>query len=171
DILANDGLALIAHLALSEYDLGGFSLGARTTVRMLIACARPRRVIIAGMGLQGLLHTHARTDFFKRVLDHPGSFARGTPEWSAEAFLKTSKGDANALRLLLDSFADSTREEIAGITAPCGIICGDQDNDNGSAAELAAVLPDAHFTQIPGTHMGCVVRRELGEAIRDFLLA
>src|SRR3954467_2112151 len=36
DILADDGLALIAHLGLSDYDLGGYSLGARTSVRMAI---------------------------------------------------------------------------------------------------------------------------------------
>ena len=30
DILASDGLALIAHLGLEDYDLGGYSLGART---------------------------------------------------------------------------------------------------------------------------------------------
>src|SRR3954451_1922732 len=30
DILADDGLALIAHLRLIDYDLGGYSLGGRT---------------------------------------------------------------------------------------------------------------------------------------------
>src|SRR3546814_7860744 len=36
DALARDGMALIEHLELTEYDLGGYSLGARTTVRMQI---------------------------------------------------------------------------------------------------------------------------------------
>ena len=40
DVLARDGLALIAHLGLTDYDLGGYSLGARTTVRMLVARRR-----------------------------------------------------------------------------------------------------------------------------------
>ena len=31
DALMRDGLALIAHLGLTDYDLGGYSLGARTT--------------------------------------------------------------------------------------------------------------------------------------------
>src|SRR5688572_26021132 len=34
DILAADGLDLIKHLDLTDYDLGGYSLGARTAVRM-----------------------------------------------------------------------------------------------------------------------------------------
>ena len=46
DALAQDGLALIAHLGLTDYDLGGYSLGARTTVRMLVTGAAPRRVFV-----------------------------------------------------------------------------------------------------------------------------
>ena len=46
DILAKDDLALIAHLGLEDWDLGGYSLGARTAVRMLVRRARaaPARV-------------------------------------------------------------------------------------------------------------------------------
>ena len=44
DILAEDGLALIDHLALEDYDLGGYSLGGRTCVRMVVRGARPRRL-------------------------------------------------------------------------------------------------------------------------------
>ena len=53
DILAKDGLALIAHLGLDDYDLGGYSLGARTSVRMVASGAQPRRLIVSGMGLEG----------------------------------------------------------------------------------------------------------------------
>jgi hypothetical protein len=48
-------------------------------------------------------------------------------------------------------------------------VCGDKDDDNGSAAELANALPHATFAEIPGTHMSSVTRPELGEAIAGFL--
>ena len=35
DILANDQFALIDHLGLGDFDLGGYSLGGRTVARML----------------------------------------------------------------------------------------------------------------------------------------
>src|SRR5688500_11206917 len=57
DVLARDGLELIAHLGLADYDLGGYSLGARTSARMVIMGATPRRLVISGMGLRGLLRT------------------------------------------------------------------------------------------------------------------
>jgi Predicted hydrolases or acyltransferases (alpha/beta hydrolase superfamily) len=63
DILADDGLALIAHLGLEDYDLGGYSLGARTAVRMVAKGARPKRLIVSGMGLAGLHHRPSRRAF------------------------------------------------------------------------------------------------------------
>src|SRR5690349_3074241 len=54
DVLARDGMELIAHLGLAGYDLGGYSLGARTSARMAILGARPGRLVIAGMGLRGM---------------------------------------------------------------------------------------------------------------------
>src|SRR3546814_11078338 len=35
DALTEDGLALVEQMGLTDYDLGGYSLGARTTARML----------------------------------------------------------------------------------------------------------------------------------------
>src|SRR3954454_8223810 len=97
DILARDGLELIAHLGLADYDLGGYSLGARTAVRMVAGAARPRRLIVSGMGLEGLLHTGARSAHFKAILSGLGTHRRGSPEWMAEAFLKTTGGEPKAL--------------------------------------------------------------------------
>jgi pimeloyl-ACP methyl ester carboxylesterase len=54
---------------------------------------------------------------------------------------------------------------------PTLVVCGSEDEDNGSAEELAAALPNATFAEVPGTHMSSVTRPELGEAITDFLSA
>src|SRR5919206_4375754 len=110
DVLAHDGLVLIRHLGLQDYDLGGYSLGARTSVRMAILGARPRRLIVAGMGLRGLLNTGLRREHFREVLEGMGTHKRGSPEWLAAAFLKTTGGDPQAMLPLLDSFVDSTPE-------------------------------------------------------------
>ena len=55
------------------------------------------------------------------------------------------------------------------ITMPTLVVCGDEDRDNGSPDKLAAALPDAIHAVIPGTHMGCVTKPELGRTIRDWL--
>ena len=171
DVLADDGFALIAHLGLTDYDLGGYSLGGRTTARMLVRGAKPRRAIISGMGLSGLTHTGPRTEHFKHILDNLGSFPKFSPEWNAEAFLKTTKGDTAALRLLLDSMVDTPADAIAGIDIPTLVVSGAEDDDNGSTEGLAALLPDARAERIPGGHMSAVTKPELGIAIAEFLAA
>src|SRR6185312_8399868 len=93
DILADDGFALIEHLELTDYDLGGYSLGARTTVRMLVRGATPARAIIAGMGLEGLTNTGGRGGYFRNILTNPGSFKSGSAQWMGEALLKSVGGD------------------------------------------------------------------------------
>jgi pimeloyl-ACP methyl ester carboxylesterase len=169
DILAEDGLALIAHLGLTDYDLGGYSLGARTSVRMAIKGARPRRLVVSGMGLSGLLHTGRRSQHFRDILTHLGSHPRGSPEWLAEAFLKTTGGDPEALLPLLGSFVDSSEAELRAILMPTLVLQGSEDGDNGSAEELARLLPDARYVEVPGNHMSAVTKPDLGRAIADFL--
>ena len=169
DILAKDGLALIAHLGLEDYDLGGYSLGARTSVRMVVLGARPRRLIVSGMGLEGLIRTGARSAHFKAILKGLGTHPRGSPEWMAEAFLKTTGGDPAALLPLLDSFVDTNEAELRAIAMPTLVLSGADDRDNGSAEKLADLLPDAAYFEVPGNHMSAVTRPDLGIKIADFL--
>src|SRR5438270_12762092 len=53
-ILAQDLRELIQYLALNEFDLGGFSLGARTTLEAVGEGLNPRRAVLGGAGLEGL---------------------------------------------------------------------------------------------------------------------
>jgi pimeloyl-ACP methyl ester carboxylesterase len=169
DVLMRDGLALVAHLGLTDYDLGGYSLGARTTVRMLANGAAPRRVVIAGMGLRGLVDTAGRGGYFRRVLTNLGSFERGSAEWLTEAFLKTTGGDPIALLQILDTFVDTPEAQVRKMTQPTLVASGIDDEDNGPAAELAAALTDATLVDLPGKHMSAVTKPELGVAIAEFL--
>jgi len=169
DVLAHDGLALVEHLGLGDYDLGGYSLGARTSARMVILGARPARLILSGMGLRGMLDVHRRADHFRKILTGLGTHERGSPEWLAEAFLKTTKSDPAALLPLLGSFVDSTEEELGGISMPSLLLSGIEDQDNGPVEELSRLLPNAIFVEVPGNHMSAVTKPEFGRAIADFL--
>lgn len=169
DVLARDGLALIEHLRLEDYDLGGYSLGGRTAVRMAVMGASPHRLIVSGMGLDGLLDTGRRTRHFRKILEGLGTFERGSDEWMAEAFLKTNDGDPEALLPLLDSFVDSSRSELQAIRSETLVLSGSEDRDNGSAEELAELLPDARYEDVPGNHMSVITKPGFGRAIAEFL--
>lgn len=165
DVLARDTSWLIEKLGLEDYRLGGYSLGARTTIRAVVRGATPRSIVLAGMGLDGVLHAEARTDFFLRVIETRETARPGTREWMAAQFLKTTGTDAEAVALLLRSQGTTTREELAKLTMPALVVSGAEDRDNGSAEELAAALPMARYVAIPGNHMSAVTRPELARAL------
>lgn len=171
DVLAQDIEALVAHLGLADFDLGGYSLGARTAVRLLARGMRPRRAVLGGMGLSGLIESGKRTGWFLHVIAEPDSFERGTPGWLAVQFMKTNKVDGTAVAHVLRAQAVTPLETVQRLATPTLVVCGADDRDNGSAPDLAAALPQATYVEIPGTHMSSVTMPGFGTAIADFLAA
>ena len=170
-ILARDLRELVGRLELSEFDLGGFSLGARTTVEAVGEGMRPRRAVLGGAGLKGLRNWKRRKTFFVEAIAMFDSVQRGDPHWLSIQFMKSQKVDRVAAAQLLESFEDAFMEWLQAFTMPTLVVCGSEDDDNGSAEELANVLPNATFVEVPGTHMSSVTKPEFGQAIADFLSA
>ena len=171
DVLAKDAAALVDHLGLGDYDLGGYSLGGRTTIRCLVNGMRPRRAVVAGMGLTGLTEIGKRTDWFLNVIANADSFERGSNGWTAVQFMRTNKVDGEAVAHVLRSQLVTTATELAAIATETLVLCGLDDRDNGSAPDLAAALPNARYVEMPGNHMSAVVGPAMGEAIAAFLSA
>lgn len=171
DVLVFDIEAMITHLGLEDFDLGGFSLGARTTVKLLARGMKPGRAIVAGMGLEGLSGWGDRRDFFLKAIAERDTAERGDPHWMAIQFMKTMKIDPVAATLLLGAFGGVDMDEVAAIDTETLILCGREDRDNGSPVALANFLSNATLREIPGTHMSCVTMPEMGRVIVDFLTA
>jgi pimeloyl-ACP methyl ester carboxylesterase len=172
-VLVRDLVELIEHLAISEFDLGGFSLGARTVIEAVIGGVRPRRAILSGTGLDVLTNWDRRSKFYVDAIDRFDQVARGDPHWFATQFMKTMKVDREAAKLLLGTMRD--REDKHGLvdafTMRTLVLCGSEDQDNGSAPELASILQDAEYAEVPGTHMSSVTKPEFGDEIARFLVS
>lgn len=169
DVLALDTEALVAHLAPGDFDLGGYSLGGRTVVRLLARGMRPRRAVVAGMGLAGILDTSRRTDFFLDVIARRNTAERGTEAWMAAQFLKSTATDPEAAAHVLRAQVDTAPAALAAIATPVAVVCGVDDTDNGSAADLAAALPQGRYVEVPGNHMSAVTKPAMGNAITGAL--
>ena len=171
DVLKRDLVELIAHLGLTDFDLGGFSLGSRTTIDAVSSGVRPRRAILGGSGIDVLSNWERRSAFFLHAIEHFHDTPRGDPHWLSIQFMRTMKVDREAAALLLRSLTDHPTPDaaLAAFTMPTLVVCGSEDDENGSARELAAALPDATYVEVPGTHMSSVTKPELGEAIARFL--
>ena len=170
-VLARDARELVAHLRLESFDLGGFSLGARTTVEAVGEGLKPGKTVLGGMGLEGLKGWLRRKQFFLDAIDEYDTAARGNPHWLAIQFMKTMKVDLVAARHLLNSFVDAEDRWLEAFGMPTLVICGSEDHDNGSGAKLAETLPNASFEEVPGTHMSSVTEAEFGDKIATFLAA
>jgi len=172
DVLADDALALVDHLGLrnGEYDLGGYSLGARIVLRMLVRGAKPGRAIVAGQGLakvsgpQGGGPNHrVLTALINGVAIDPESpdapFARWLTEFGA---------DPQALLHVLNSLVPTPETALRQITIPTLVAIGDQD-ERSDADQLAALLLDARFVRVPGDHGSAFAAPELAAATAAFL--
>lgn len=173
DVLARDLLALVAHLgqAPGSFDIAGYSLGARTVVRALTLGLRPRRVVLAGMGLTGIVDGWARSRWFQQALIDGPTARPGAPERLVARFQQMTGTDAVAAGHVIGSHVDTPLEALADIAAPTLVLAGRDDHDTGSIEALAAALPDAQALRIPGDHMNVISKPEFGRAIRDFLIA
>ena len=171
-ILARDLPELVAHLGLTDYDLGGFSLGARTTVEAVGEGLTPRHAILGGSGLEGLKNWKRRQTFFlDAIAMFDDKVPRSDPHWMSIQFMKSQGVDRIAAKHLLETFEDTDLEWLKAFTMPTLVVCGSEDHDNGSAEELAEALPNAVYREVPGTHMSSVTKPEFGEAIAAFLSA
>ena len=169
-ILARDLRELIGHLGLTDFDLGGFSLGARTAVEGIGEGLKPRRAVLGGAGLQGLKNWERRKVFFLEAIAlFEARLPRSDPHWLSIQFMKSQNVDRIASAHLLESFEDAFMDWLGAFTMPTLVVCGSEDEDNGSAEELAAAIPTARFAEVPGTHMSSVTKPELGEEIARFL--
>src|SRR6186713_621795 len=141
-VLVRDVAAVVEALGLTDFDLAGFSLGARTAAGAVVAGLAPRRLVLAGMGLEGLAGWERRAAFFVDAIDRFAQVRQGDLTYFAVQFMKTMKVDRTAARLLLGAVADLSPEDLAAVTMPTLVVCGVKDRDNGSPQKLVDALPN-----------------------------
>lgn len=172
DVLADDGLALIGHLGLGpgEYDLGGYSLGARIVLRLLARGARPGRAIVAAQGLAKVSGPQdtpttrpALTALASGTELAPGSADAQMASWITQLGL-----DPRALLCLMDSLVPTPEEELRRLTTPVLVVIGDKD-ERTDADQLAALLPAGRFATVPGNHGSAFRVPQFASLLTDFL--
>lgn len=169
DALVRDTQTLVAHLGLTDYDLVGYSLGARVAARVLALGARPRRAVLGGTGLEPIVHAAGRGDNYRRLFAGLGTFAPGTPEAQMQDYMTSIDADPVALANVFDTFVDTPREALATVPVPTLVIAGDEDTDRGSVEDLAAVLPRGRLRRVPGDHLTTLLGAHFAQEVAAFL--
>ncbi|MFJ3934322.1 alpha/beta fold hydrolase [Streptomyces sp. NPDC090029] len=171
DVLADDTLALVEHLGLTDYDLAGYSLGGRTVVRLLARGATPGRAVVAGQGMDQITSESGGSvsALVRRVCTGLGTFEPGTVEWKAEQWLRSTGGDPVALLRVLDTVVATPAETVKRIQTPTLVVAGADDDRVRSTDALAAALPAGSHTVVPGDHSTAIATPGMGAAIAAFL--
>lgn len=172
DVLAMDAECVVEALGIGDdFAAAGYSLGGRTLVRILArGIVRPRAAVLAGMGLQGLLGEDRRMDWFIDLIAGRGQWGRGSPQFLADTFMRANVPHPERLVPLLERQVPTGIETLRALGLPVLVVAGVDDDDNGSAPELAATIPGAAHAAIPGNHMTSVTKPELAAAMIDFLV-
>ena len=166
---------LLAHLPDNPVvDAVGFSLGALTILRALVAAPqRFRKVVLAGIG-DGVF-TKSSPDAHKRIVDalegrapEDDTFARMFAHYG-----NTPGNDLLALTAIMKRPASEpvTEEQLSAITNEILIVIGDADFA-GPATRLAAAFPNAKLTVLRNTdHFATPESFSFIDAILEFLAA
>ena len=169
DALVRDAQTLIGQLELNDYDLAGYSLGARIAARLLSLGARPTRAVLGGTGLDPIVHAAGRGDNYRRLFARLGTFEAGTPEAQMQDYFASIDADPVALLNLFATFVDTSPEALAAVPVPTLVIAGEDDTERGSVEDLAAVLPHGQVRRVPGDHLGALLGPQFRDALAAFL--
>jgi pimeloyl-ACP methyl ester carboxylesterase len=167
DAEAKDIMGLLNSLKVSGYDVIGYSRGAIITSRLLVLDPRVRHAVIGGMGSDFTDPEWPRRKMFYRAL-------MGEPVKDLEGMVKYVKDsglDQLALALLQQSQPSTSKSELNKLEKNVLVICGDKDADNGSARELADLIPKSTYKTVPGDHGSALRTAEFSKEVLSFFKA
>ena len=171
DAIARDVDTLRATLGIEDHDLVGYSMGARTAVRLLVRGARPRRVVLGGAGDALVLGTPLfRSERFDRLISTEGR--SGVPgDAETWAWAHHAGFDLGAMRALVAAMVPTTVAELRAIDLPALVVMGTDDDTVGSGERLAGLLTNGTYRTVPGDHVQAGLSAAFGEAIAEFVQA
>lgn len=166
--MVKDAQALLDHLELSDCLVVGYSMGARTTLELVVRDERVRAAALGGVGANmlrsrewGSAVADAMVAADKReVTDR---FAR-----SFRDFADLTGADREALAAIQRN-PRPPLEGLESISIPVLVLCGDNDPLVGDPSELGAVIAHAKVVVVGGTHLNVVNNAQFQAELIAFL--
>jgi pimeloyl-ACP methyl ester carboxylesterase len=165
DAEAKDLMGLISYLKIKKYDVVGYSRGSIITARLLVLDKRVGKAVLGGMGT-GFTDPQwpRRIMFYEALSGKPVKELEGVMN-----YVKQQGLDTMALAYMQKYQPSTSPAELGKLKNQVLIISGDQDSDNGSAAELAKMFSSATTANVPGDHNHAAGTPEFSEKVVAFL--
>jgi pimeloyl-ACP methyl ester carboxylesterase len=164
DAEAKDMIQLMALLKINKYSVVGYSRGSIITARLLALDKHVQTAVMGGMG----------TDFTnplwpRRIMFYRALMGDSIPELKAMVgYVQQQKLDQLALAYLQRSQPSTPKEVLSKVKQPVLVICGSEDTDNGSAGELAKLLPNSVLATVAGDHNHASATAEFSKEVVRF---
>ncbi|MFI5156273.1 MAG: alpha/beta fold hydrolase [Chitinophagales bacterium] len=166
DAEAKDLMGLLTALGITKYFVVGYSRGSIITARLLVLDHRIDKAVMGGIGLD-----FSNPDWPRRVNFYKALRGDSIPELTAMVKRVQAEGlDQQALAMQQKDQPSTSKQQLAAIQEPVLVICGSEDADNGSAAELAKILPHAELQTVPGDHGSTSRTAAFAQKVIEFLI-
>jgi len=165
DAEAKDIMGLLTSLKITKYNVVGYSRGSIITARLLVLDNRINKAVLGGMGTD-----FTNPEWPRRIAFYHALSGDSVPELAPVVnYVKKAGLDQQALALMQKYQPSTPQEALKKVKQPILVICGSEDNDNGSAAALANLFPNSTFKTVPGDHNHASGTPEFSAAILNFL--
>ena len=164
DAEAKDIRKLVTKLGLKKYSIVGYSRGSIIASRLLVLDKRVSRAVLGGMGSDFTDPKWPRREMFYQAL-----MGRDVKELEGMVkHVKESGLDQRALAYLQKAQPSTSKTELSKVKQPVIVVCGDNDKDNGSAPDLANMMPHATYKEVPGDHNSALRSGEFSKEVIMF---
>ncbi len=165
DAEAKDIMHLMDLLKINQYAAVGYSRGSIITARLLVLDKRVQDAVLGGMGAD-----FTNPEWPRRIMFYHALRGDSVPELKGLVdYVQQQKLDQLALAYLQKSQPSTSKEELHKVQQPVLVISGDKDADNGSAGELARLLPNSSVATTPGDHNHAASTPEFSKEVIKFL--
>ncbi len=163
---AKDLIGLLRFLGIREYDAVGYSRGSIILASLLVRDKGCKRAVIGGMGADFTNpEWPRRIGFYHALMNDTIPGYEGFRKYIAQKGLNPL-----VLACQQKEQPSTSAEELARLTLPVLIICGDQDTDNGKGSDLQLLIPNATFVEVPGNHNTSAWTPEFAGKVLSFLM-
>jgi pimeloyl-ACP methyl ester carboxylesterase len=165
DAEAKDILSLLKSLNIGKYKAIGYSRGSIITARLLVLDKNLTAAVLGGMG-----DGFTNPQWPRRLMFYRALSGENVPELqTAMENVKKSGLDRTALTYQQKYQPSTPPSELKKLKQPVLVISGSEDNDNGSAEELAKMIPKSTVLRVPGVHNNTSRTQPFADAVVSFL--
>jgi pimeloyl-ACP methyl ester carboxylesterase len=166
DAEAKDIMGLAKELKLNAYAIVGYSRGSIIASRLLVLDKQVSKCVLGGMGADFI-----NPEWPRRIMFYKALIGEQAPP-ELDGFLKYVKDsgfDRLALAYLQKAQPFISKPELASVKKPVLVLCGDEDEDNGSSKDLAALIPNAEYKRVPGKHNSTSKTQAFSDGVITFI--